>query len=108
MSASVAISPASGSITAVLTVCRVTCAGVSENTLTGYSASIYPSSPEVKCYFKLSATGEDDLVGPVFSTNADGVGAWDNVIIPAAGTWTLDLVNTADDSVLATASVTVA
>lgn len=109
MSAAVVITPASGSITALVDACEITCTGVDSNTLTGYDATKYPASPAVVAYFKLSATGEDDLLSPHFTTNAGGDGAWPgSVIFPAAGSWTLDLINAADDStVLATAAVTV-
>ncbi len=106
--AAVAIYPASGDITALVDACNITCSAVDSNTLTGYDADNYPSSPAIEGFFRLSATGQDDLVSPVFSTNAAGVAEWPSVIFPAAGSWTLDLVDTADDSVIATAAVTVA
>jgi len=110
MTAAVAITPTSGNITHLLDACEIVCTGVNSNTSTGYSTSIYPTSPAVVAFFKLSASGEDDLVSPLFSTNAAGTGAWPgSVIFPAAGTWTLDLIDAADGTTqLATASVTVA
>lgn len=110
MSAAVVITPTSGNITHLLDACEIACTGVDSNTSTGYDAANYPASPAVEAFFKLSASGEDDLLSPVFSTNAGGDGAWPgSVIFPAAGTWTLDLIDNADGStVLATASVTVA
>lgn len=98
MSASVSVTPASGSITHLSTVVRVTCDDVPNNTTTGYDPAIYPSSPEVDYYFKFSLTGQDDLVSPVFSTNVDGIAEWNGVIIPAAGTWTLGVYDASDDS----------
>lgn len=106
--AAVAVTPASGSITHLNTVVRVTCSAVSNNDATAYSTAIYPTEPQITYYFKFSLTGEDDLVSPVFSTNVDGIAAWDNVLLPAAGTWTLGVYKTADDSSVATASVVVA
>lgn len=106
--AAVAISPASGSITAIKTVCRVTCSAVANNDTSAFSSSIYPTEPQITYYFKLAATGQPTLKSPVLSTNASQVAAWDNVIFPAAGTWTLTINKTSDDSVTATASVTVA
>lgn len=108
MAAAVAISPVSGSITHLSTVCRVTCSGVANNTTTGYDATKYPAEPQVTYYLKLAATGKQTLKSPVFSTNPDGTAEWDNVIIPDAATWTLTVNATADDSVIATASVVVA
>jgi hypothetical protein len=106
--AAVAISPASGSITAIKTVCRVTCSAVANNTTTGYDPAIYPSEPQVTYYFKLASAGQPTLKSHVFSTNASQVAAWDDVVFPAAGTWTMTINKTSDDSVTATASVTVA
>lgn len=109
MTAAVAIYPHSGSITALVDACEITCTGVDSNTATGYDADNYPASPAVVAFFRLSASGEDDLISPQFTTNAGGDGAWPgSVIFPADGSWTLDLVNAADGTtVLATASVTV-
>lgn len=108
MSAAVTITPASGSITHLDTVCHIACSGVSNNDATSYSASVYPTEPQITYYFKLAATGEETLKSNVFSTNPDGTADWLGVIVPAAGTWTLTVNATSDDSVIATASVTVA
>lgn len=106
--AAVAITPASGSITAVKTVCRVTCSAVANNTVTGYSTSIYPTEPQVTYYFKASKTGADALKSPVLTTNAAQIAAWDTLIFPSAGSWTVGIYKTSDDSSVATTSVTVA
>lgn len=108
MSAAVAVTPASGSITHLVTAVRVTCSDVPSNTSTGYDADNHPASPAINYYFKFSLTGQDDLVSPLFSTNSTGIAEWNDVILPAAGTWTLDVVDASDDSVDATASVVVA
>lgn len=107
MAAAVHIAPASGSVVNTVSACEVTCTGADPNTVTGYNADNYPQEPAILYYFKLSASGEDDLISPIFTTSAAGDAEWHDVIIPAAGTWTLDLVDSADDSVAATASVTV-
>jgi hypothetical protein len=106
--AAVAITPASGSITAVKTVTRVTCSAVASNTATGYSTANYPASPQVTYYFKASKSGSNDLKGPVLSTSAAQIAEWDNLIFPSAGTWTVGIYKTSDDSSVATASVVVA
>ena len=106
--AAVAVTPASGSITHLNTVVAVTCSAVSNNDATAYSTSIYPTEPQLTYYFKAALSGQDDLVSPVLSTNVDGIAAWYGVIFPAAGTWTVTINDTADDSVVATASVVVA
>lgn len=105
--ASVAVTPTSGNITAVVTAVRVTCADVPNNTDTGYDPDNYPASPQVTYYFEFSKAGEDSLRSPVFSTNPDGSAEWNDVLIPAAGTWSLDVRKTSDDSSVANASVVV-
>ena len=100
MSASVSVTPASGSITAVVTACVITCDDIPNNTVTGYDPAIYPSSPQVTYYFECSKTGVDSLRSPVFSTNVDGTAAWNGVIFPEAGTWTVGVYATADDSTI--------
>ena len=107
MTAAVAVTPASGSITHLVTACRITCTGADNNTATGYSTSNYPESPQVTYYFKWAKTGSDSLKSPVFSTNSAGTAEWNDVIIPAAGSWTLTLNKASDDTVAATTAVTV-
>ncbi len=99
MSAALAITPASGSITAKTTATKVNVTGGSANTAAG-----------VPIYSRIRArlTGYDDLVSHQFGVSSDGKHEWDNVIFPAAGTWTVTLRDTADDSQLATMSVVVA
>ena len=106
--ASVAVSPASGSITHLNTAVRVTCAAVASNDAAAYDNTIYPTEPQISYYFKFALSGQDDLVSPIFSTNSAGIAEWNSVIIPAAGTWTLTANDASDDSVAATASVVVA
>ena len=106
--AAVTTTPASGSITHLSTVVSVTCSAVANNDTTAYSSTIYPTEPEIEYYFKFSLAGEDDLKSHLFSTNSLSVAQWDGVILPAAGTWTLDICDASDDSVTATASISVA
>lgn len=108
MALTITITPASGSITAKLTVCRITTDDVPPNTSTGYDTDDYPASPAVNYYFRATLAGQDDLVSNVFSTNADGFAEWNGLIFPAAGTWDLNLCNDADDSVVADENVVVA
>lgn len=107
MSAVVVITPASGSITHLLTVCRITCTGASTNTVTGYDSTAYPQEPAIVAHFRARLAGQSDLVSNTFSASRDGDGAWYDVIFPAAGTWVLTLRDSAD-SQLATANVVVA
>ncbi len=76
------------------------------NTATGYDTDEYPQSPQITYYISLEATGEDDLVSEVFSTNYDEAHVWPSVILPAAGTWTAHLRLTSDDSSVANTTVT--
>ena len=108
MSASVSISPASGSITHLSTAVNVSCSGVSNNNSAAYDGSVTPSEPELDYYFKIAKTGQDNLLSPRFSTNAAGAAEWHGTIFPAAGTWTLTVNKNSDDTVVATASVVVA
>ncbi len=103
MAAAIAAVPTSG--THLSTVFQVNITGASSNTTTGYDPTAYPAEPAVTYYAKFARTGSQTLKSPVFSTNAEGKASWLNVILPDAGTWTLTLNATSDDSVIATASV---
>ncbi|TFH66384.1 MAG: hypothetical protein E4G90_03835 [Gemmatimonadales bacterium] len=106
--AALAITPASGSITAAVSVCRIDVDAADQNDLTGFDADLYPSSPEFRYYILADApAGVDDLKSHVFGVDENGDSAWDNVIFPAAGSWTLRLRDASDDSDVATAAVTV-
>lgn len=111
MTAAVAVTPASGSIVSTETAVRVTCTGVPSNDTSAYVAPTdafdYPTEPAIVYYFKFSLSGQDDLISPLFTPASDGTGEWNDVILPAAGTWTLDLNDSSDDSTTATASVVV-
>jgi hypothetical protein len=101
MAAALSIFPASGAITAKESACRIS--------VTGAPSNRPPDNTGGEFTYRIvaSATGEDDLVSHAFAPNADGQHEWDNVIFPAAGSWTVDLRDTADDSQEATLSVTV-
>ena len=93
MAAALAVTPASGSITARSTFVRVDVTG---------------GDKTVRQRIKAELDGEDTLVSHEFEPNSDGLHSWFNVMFPAAGSWTMTLYATSDDSELATASVTVA
>jgi hypothetical protein len=103
--AAVAATPTSG--VHLTTAFEVACTAISSNDLTAYNATLYPSSPQLTYYFKFALAGQDSIKSPVFSTNSGSVAEWHNVILPAAGSWTLTINSTADDSVKATATVVV-
>lgn len=103
--AAVAASPTSG--VHLTTVFDVTCSGVIDNDPTAYDATKTPTEPMLTYYFKFALAGQDSLKSNVFSTNGADVAEWHDVLIPAAGSWTLTVNATADDSVKATATVVV-
>jgi hypothetical protein len=111
-----AITPASGAITAARTVCRVDVAGAPANTLTGYSGveggspgspAQYPASPAVTYYIAFILGGKELGRSYVFGPNG-GAHTFNNYIFPKAGAWTVNLNDTADDTTKATLAVTVA
>lgn len=105
MPASLTCTPAAP--TAVTDVCRVDVDDAPENTLTGYDAGVYPSSPEVRYYVTFTESGTEYGRTPVFSTNSDGQWQFNSYIFPHAGSWTLTLTDSYDDSTKATLAVTV-
>lgn len=92
MAAALAVTPASGSITARQTFCRIDVTG---------------GDKTIRQRIKAELAGEDTLVSHEFQPNSDGLHSWFNIMFSAAGSWTLTLYNTDDDSTLATAGVTV-
>ena len=93
MAAALSITPASGSITAKQTVCRIDVTGATET---------------ITQRIKITKTGEDDLVGPSdFNPSNDGTHSWFSIMFPSAGSWTATLYKVSDDSTLATLAITV-
>ena len=90
--ASLAVTPASGSINARKDFVRVDLTGGDET---------------IRQRIKAEATGEETLVSHEFQPSDDGKHSWFNVMFPGAGSWTLTLYNTANDGTLATLAVTV-
>ncbi len=109
MVAALSIVPASGSITAKKSVCRINVTGAPVNTGTGYDITKYPSEPALKYYILIdSPSGTDDGKSYVFTPASDGTHEFNNYTFPAAGSYTLRLRNAGDDSDAATLAVTVA
>ena len=112
--AALAITPASGSITAKKTVCRVDLTGADANTLTGYDGTVgyagqptqYPASPELRYYITFELGGSELGRSYVFGPDG-GAHTFNNYIFPEAGSWTVRLNNAADDSSVTTLAVTV-
>jgi hypothetical protein len=102
MAAALTINPASGSITAKSTVCRVTVAGQEDN------RGPHNIGGAFAYYLKFSCTGQNDAKSYVFNVSADGDHVFNNYVFPAAGSWTLDLCDNLNGSVVETLAVTVA
>ena len=107
MSATVAIVPTSGNITNTLTTCRVTVAGASSNDDTNFDNTKYPASPQFKYYLLFDNPSGDDGKSYIFDVSNGGEHTFNNYVFPNAGSWTIRLRNAANDSDVATASVTV-
>ncbi len=88
----------------------ITVTGQPQNDVGSYDATKKPSEPPIVCYIKAQApsgsTPALDLRTPLFSTDGDGHKSLP-FLFPVAGTWVVTLRNSADDSQLATLSVTV-
>ena len=108
MASAVVVTPASGSITHLVTAVNITATGAVPNTATGYDTTAYPSEPALNRYFKCALAGQPTLLSPHFNSNAAGAAEWNSVLFPAAGSWTVTLNFVSDDSVDATATVVVA
>jgi hypothetical protein len=111
-----AITPASGSITGARTVCRVDVTDAPLNDDTNYDGTEggspgtpaqYPASPEIRYYIAF-LDGDDVEQGRsyVFAPNG-GKHTFNNYIFPYAGSWTVNLNKVSDDSTEATLAVTV-
>jgi hypothetical protein len=107
MSVAITIVPASGSVHAKNSACRVHVTGANDTDPTTYDVTKTPR--ETAIWFRLVASqdGHDDLVSHEFEVSTSGEHTWDNIIFPATGTWSLKLVDQRNDSVAATLSVSV-
>ena len=112
-----AITPASGAITATKTVCRVEVDAAPINTMTGYSGVIsnpptgqaqYPSAPAESYYIDFIKSGVRQGRSYRFSPSTGGKHTFNNYIFPSAGSWTLNLKRVRDSGTEATLAVTVA
>lgn len=101
--ATLAITPASGSITAKLTTCRIDITDAADNRAPDNTGGDY------KYYLLIDApAGTDDGRSYYFNVSADGAHTFNNYVFPAAGSYTVRLRDAADDSDVTTLSVTVA
>lgn len=95
--ASLSITPASGSITARESVCRIDVADAETNRA---------DHSEFRYYLIATKTGSDSLKSHEFNVNG-GAHQWNNLIFEDAGSWTMRLRDASDDSDVATLAVTV-
>jgi hypothetical protein len=107
MVAALTITPASGSITATETVCRVDVSGADSSDDTAYDADAYPTQPEIPYYITTELDSVEQGRSHIFAVNG-GAHQWNNYIFPEAGSWNVKLYDSRDDSEVATAAVTVA
>lgn len=107
MTVAIAITPASGSVVAVESACRVDVTGASSNDSATFDEDNTPSEDPIPYRLVASKSGWDDLVSHEFNVSSAGKHTWDNVIFPDDGTWSIALVDQRTDSNAATLSVTV-
>jgi hypothetical protein len=105
--ATITIVPASGSVIATVSACRITASSADDNDAATFDADAVPSMDPIPYRLVASQTGTDSLVSHEFTVSADGDHVWDNVIFPTDGTWDVDLIDQRDDSVETTLAVTV-
>ena len=109
----IAIVPASGSIIAKESVCRITVSAAVSNDPATFNSGHSPSMDAKTYVLQAEHSGADNLVSHVFTPDAGegtaptGAHVWDNVIFPFHGAWTIKLIDQADDSTDATLAVTV-
>ena len=109
-----AVTPASGSITHAKTVVRVNVSGADTNDDSSYTTNNaedpkpYPIADEMRYYLTFEKGGAVLGKSYVFNVSADGDHTFNNYIFETAGSWTVRLNDASDDSSVETLSVTVA
>lgn len=99
MAAALTITPASGAITAKMSVCRIHVTGETANNADGTERRLYILAD--------APVGVDDARSEVFAVSADGKHSWYSYVFAAAGAWVLRLKKVSDDSDVTTLAVTV-
>lgn len=107
MPAAIAITPASGSITAKHTACRVDVTGATVNDAGTFDPLQYPTEDLITYYLSFERTGSDTGRSQRFQVAQDGSFTFNSYIFPDAGSWTVHLRKDADDSSVANLAVTV-
>jgi hypothetical protein len=106
--ATLAITPASGSITSTKDFTKVVVAAATVNDSSNYSASTYPTEPAFTYYLTFELGGSILGKSYVFTPDSTGGHEFDNYVFPSAGAWTVRLSNAATAGSVATLAVTVA
>jgi hypothetical protein len=99
VAAAISVRSSTGSVVNKLTFAHVQMTGLSANAADG---------TEKRYYVRCTLSGQDPLRSHVFGPSSDGKHEWDNVLFPAAGTWTMTVRDVSNDSVVATHSQVVA
>lgn len=107
MTVAIAITPASGSVIATVSACRIDVTGASSNDATTFDTDNVPSEDAIPYRLVATKSGIDDLVSHEFTVSSAGKHTWDNLIFPDDGTWSVKLVDQRTDSNAATLSVVV-
>ena len=105
--ATITIVPASGSVIATVSACRISVSEADDNDASTFDAEAIPSMDPIPYRLVASKSGLDPLVSHEFTVSADGDHVWDNVIFPDDGTWAVALVDQRDDSTETSINVTV-
>lgn len=92
---------------AVTSFCKVTVAGYDQNDTGAFSASAYPTEPEIKYYLTFEKGGAILGKSYVFGVDENGGHVFNNYVFPSSGSWTVRLSKASNDSSVATQSVTV-
>jgi len=98
--ATVTVRYGGSTVTAKKTAVHISSTALPANTATGYNTSNYPASPAVTYYFSAELTGQDSAHSQVFTPDG-GKGQWEGWTPPAAGTWTIHIRKTSDNSSVA-------
>jgi len=107
MTVAITIVPASGSVKAKVSACRVHVTGASATDSTTYDTAELPREDAIPFRFVATKSGVDNLVSHEFNVSASGEHTWDDLIFPIDGTWSLKLVDQRNNSNAATLSVVV-
>jgi len=107
MAVTVTPTPASGDITAKVTVVKFDLAGLDLNDDTDYDAAAYPTWTELRYYIAFELGGIELGRSPEFGPNFEGEWQFNNYIFPEAGAWSVVVYDAATDISAKSQAVTV-